>query len=668
MSEEQLTSVHGLWGSNEQQMTNNRQHQILAFMQRLQNEGYFMDHETVNMLLREDIDLSNFELVKSDHNDQQAFSNNNGSLELVDNAENGIDLHNGISQHSGDYNVLHSVNQNATDQIKVPSSTQNPMIGVMPITPEDDEFKFVREFVETEEETRLCSTVKSKPRATFNDAFINFLNGEEREILMEPCTAGATDNVIPESHDVKYTNSERPTKKRGRPRREDIKVEKRLKIEGDVDDGYVYENESEDDFSECPRSTQRKLANKKLEHSRDSAPRHTDARDVRDISYEEERDITKRFDHVKCLNNQALNNKNGEPPKRGRGRPRKIKAPDQHVALPPVQMPYPGKVLFTVPDDIDCYKIGDFVVERQNMFQKEMQTIYRINAKKMLQNYIPFLEDNVILHRPDTIYNFCEYDLRIRYKAVRVRQIKVIDEQTKFFQVSMPYEGREIENLENDPLFSVFNTYLYILLCKGLDETRLEQIRAGGFDEFLQPLIQIDNIISESLERLQPETSWKPDFREALDSLPYYKVSLMDGLAPNVQYDCNESYDQHLKANRVITFFGPHYDPDTLKFEKGYDEQIANTMRSDERNSKMYFINDLSIESIRIYHALKHFKLFLFVEGKYETYARLITHKGKMSVDDILNEVMNNKTWIYHHLMTFKELISRLGISVEVSD
>ena len=658
MPEEQPASVQGLWGSTEQRITNNpetvnRQYEIFAFIQNLQNAGYFLDHDTVNMLLRENVDLSKFELVKSDQIDQHVFSDNDASG-LGDNAD--FDLRSGISQHSGEDDV---VNQSTTNQINAPSSTQHTTIEVMPIM-EDEEFKFVREFVETEEEARICKTIKRKPCITFNDVFKEFINGANQEILMEPC------KVTQESRDMKHTNNERPAKKRGRPRREDTKVEKKKFKIDDNDDGYVYENESEDDDLEYPSPSQRKFGNKKLEHSRDAALRHVGARDRRDQSYEEERAIIKRVDQLKCLNNQALNNNNSAPPKRGRGRPRKNRSPPD-VALP-VQKPYPGKVLFTVPDDIDCYKIGDFVIERQSMFQKGMQAIYRIHAKKMLQNYVPFLEDNVILHRPDTIYKLCEFDFRIRYKAVKVRQKKVIDEEIKFVQVSLPNEGREIEILENDPLFSVFNTYLYNLLCQGLDNTRLEQIIAGGFDEFLLALNQIDNIISESLERLQPETSWKPEFRDTLDSLPYYKVFLMEGVAPDAQYACNECYDQHLEANRVITFFGPRYDPDTLKFEKGYDEKILDGLRNDDSNSKMYFISDLSIESIRIYHALKHFKLFLFMEGKYEIHEILIRHKGKISADDVLDEVMNNKMWIYHHLMTFKELISRLGISVEVSD
>lgn len=345
-------------------------------------------------------------------------------------------------------------------------------------------------------------------------------------------------------------------------------------------------------------------------------------------------------------NNRSSVQSQGQRGRRGRGRPRKNVWRDHH--------PDHGKVVFASLGDVHSYEEGCFVIYRTNWLQDGLFNILEICEKSLMKVYKAVVEDNDVIYRTQNSYHLSNIDVRICHKAIDVEHLP----EKNAVKPKIP-QVWNIENLENDPLMSIFNVFIHVLCCQSLDENYFLEIMSGNYEHLYGPLRQIDEIIKECLISIQSKITWNPLFRESMDSLRFYKIYNMTR-RPDVHYLCNEIDDPNLRANMVIQFFGPRYNYDTLR------DEIVQIGGTGQQREIEYFINSSSVEHIRNYHALRHFKITIFKELRYILTNRQLTNKDKSNEEHIQGALSDNK-WMNFYLGTFKEMILKADVILEVA-
>ena len=108
-------------------------------------------------------------------------------------------------------------------------------------------------------------------------------------------------------------------------------------------------------------------------------------------------------------------------------------------------------------------------------------------------------------------------------------------------------------------------------------------------------------------------------------------------------------------AVKIVNFFGPTYDPNTLETFKEVEMTSAEN----------FLICKAAVDMMTIYHALHHYKYLFYKSAAEEVNYRRIQDKDKGD-KDLLEECCSNRIWIQQHLRNLKDLLAKCSIVISV--
>ena len=225
-----------------------------------------------------------------------------------------------------------------------------------------------------------------------------------------------------------------------------------------------------------------------------------------------------------------------KPPRggRGRGRPRgsrsantstrNIMKEERVNGMPLNQTSM--TVVSAAPNDPHYYQKGDFVLERKDYYKQEGFPIWKIEAGRLLQKFDPVLVDGKLLHKSASIYSSWSGDIRSSFRAILVDVVNTTGRRQEMVRVLSEYLPKPFDqSLEQDALIDLFNIYAQNIVSQYLDSSFINAIHVHQESYYLEPLKQIDSLLVEAQKTLLSQITWTTKFKDAIDTLPYYRIS-----------------------------------------------------------------------------------------------------------------------------------------------
>ncbi|XP_061167072.1 uncharacterized protein LOC133175935 [Saccostrea echinata] len=307
--------------------------------------------------------------------------------------------------------------------------------------------------------------------------------------------------------------------------------------------------------------------------------------------------------------------------------------------------PRPPESVFPLP----VFRIGDFVMAKNDLNNFERFPIWRIDPGKMMKKYELFTDKGKILHMATCTYSSYLPKMDLEYIPIKVTTIKNerdghVVEVCEADRPKPKLDSRLENEYEEDPLADMFNVYLQIFLSRALEPGFLTAILDSKEEFYLGPLNSIDDLIDKKLIEIDAKVQWKLKFKSALQSKPHIRE--LDRL--NLKVACQACRFTNEPAIKSVHLFGQSYDHTTL----------AENKATVEDGSVEFLIGKTASTYAIPFHSLYHFKYNLSkrCQAKVDI---LRQGNSKLGNAEILDKCLNNRTWVLKIFDDLKNLLEK---------
>lgn len=310
-----------------------------------------------------------------------------------------------------------------------------------------------------------------------------------------------------------------------------------------------------------------------------------------------------------------------------------------------------GPVVHVTQSEPHFYQKGDFVIDRKDAYKLDSYPIWRIENGKLLQKFDPELEDGLFIHKSASVYSSWSGDIKSNFKPIMVEVVSTSStsmgrKQDVRVRVLDKYRTKAPdESLEQNPLLQLFNIYLHVLLNQVFEPSYISAIQQQNLECYLEPLVQIDQLLVEAEQAVLQEITWKEGFKMELDTWSCYMIV---GLRADQLTLCQAADGTAEKSVMTIKLYGHTYDRETL---------LAAANELSLANAKEFPIGRATVERVGIYHSLHHFKFLLFTKCKEE--ASFVKSTTGKSVEEVIDDCIQNRIWVHQLLLDLKGLLER---------
>ncbi|ESO09036.1 hypothetical protein HELRODRAFT_190695 [Helobdella robusta] len=294
-------------------------------------------------------------------------------------------------------------------------------------------------------------------------------------------------------------------------------------------------------------------------------------------------------------------------------------------------------------------KKGDFVVDKKDAYKSEF-AIWRIENGKLLQKFDSFFDSGKLYHKSASVYSSWSGDIRTNFKPlvadiISASSAAVGRKQDIIVKVLDKYIPKPAdESLEQNALMQFFNIYVHVLLNQVFEPAYLAAIQQQNVEYYLEPMTQIDQLISEAKQAVVSEYNWNEDFKTVLETWSCY--TFVAAKATESLQNCQAISDGG-SAMKLVKFYGQSYDRDNL----------LNTQELASSSSQDFLIGKNAFANLGIYHALHHFKYLLFRKCHEEAVFQVSSmNKANSEVPDIC---IQNRIWVQQMFLDLKGLLDR---------